>query len=110
MKNYLCLCLTLLFLSSCGEEKDIRIVEITIKDHKFVPAIVQLKENEKIRLIVKNLDSTVEEFESFDLKKEKIVPANSSINVPIGPLKKGEYSFFGEFHEATAQGKVVVEQ
>ena len=52
--------------------------------------------------------ATVEEFESFDLKREKIIPAKGKVIVIVGPLSSGEYSFFGEFHQETAQGKLIV--
>lgn len=81
---------------------------ISIKDHKFDPAIVEAPANQKFKLLVKNLDPTPEEFESHDFKREKIIPGNSEATISVGPLKPGEYKFFGEFNEATAQGKVVV--
>jgi hypothetical protein len=33
----------------------------------------------------------------------------SSLPIWVGPLKAGEYGFFGEFNEDTAQGKLIVE-
>lgn len=80
---------------------------ITIKDHKFEPALVEVPAGEKIKLKVKNLDKTPEEFESHDLNREKVVKGGGEITVNVGPLKAGEYKFFGEFNEKTAQGKLV---
>ena len=51
----------------------------------------------------------MEEFESLDLHREKIVPANGRIKVNIGPLDRGEYKFFGDFHNDKAQGIILVE-
>lgn len=87
---------------------EVTVYTVSIKDHKFDPAIVEIPSGKKAKLLVKNLDSTPEEFESHDLKREKIVPGNGEITVLVGPLKPGEYKFFGEFNEATAQGKIVV--
>lgn len=84
-------------------------VEISIENHKFEPAVIKIPEGKKIRLIVHNKDKTVEEFESFDLKREKIIPGGSSIKIILARLKPGEYRFFGEFHEETAQGRIIVE-
>lgn len=94
--------------SDKNDNKDIVEAELRIQNHKFEPEILKLPAGKKIRLRVNNLDSTVEEFESTDLKREKIVPANSSVYIVIAPLKAGTYKFFGEFHEATAQGKIEV--
>lgn len=85
-------------------------VDLIIKDHKFEPAILELPAGEKIRITVHNKDNTIEEFESIDLKREKIVLANSKARVILAPLKPGEYKFFGEFHEETAQGKIIVKE
>ena len=81
---------------------------IQIKNHKFYPDIIKVKENVKFKLIIENLDSTVEEFESDDLKKEKLIQAGKSITIPIKGLSSGEYKFYGDFHQKTAQGKIVV--
>jgi len=81
---------------------------IQIKDHKFIPEKLEVPANQKFKLIVENLDKTLEEFESSDLKKEKIVGGGKKITLIIAPLKSGEYSFFGDFHQKTAKGKIVV--
>ncbi len=82
--------------------------KITIKDHKFIPDIVEIPAQTKIKLLVKNEDSTPEEFESHDFKREKIIPGGTEAKILVGPLAPGEYKFFGEFNEKTAQGKLVV--
>jgi plastocyanin len=84
------------------------IFEINIKDHHFLPESITIPEGVKVTLIVNNQDSTIEEFESFELRKEKIIPSKGSRKITIGPLKPGVYSFFGEFHPKTAQGKLIV--
>ena len=85
-------------------------VVLFIKDHKFNPEVLELPEGKKIRITVHNQDSTIEEFESIDLKREKIILGNSKAKVILPPLKEGEYKFFGEFHEDTAQGKIIVKK
>jgi len=80
---------------------------ITIKDHEFSPKELVVPSNIKIKLIIENLDSTAEEFESYDLNREKIVTGGGKITIFIGPLKPGEYKYFGEFHEDTAQGIII---
>jgi hypothetical protein len=84
------------------------IYEIVIKDHKFTPDNIEIPADKKVKLLVKNQDASAEEFESHDLNREKIISGNSEASIFVGPLKAGEYRFFGEFHEDTAQGKLVV--
>ena len=82
---------------------------LVIKNHRFEPAEVRVRANQRIRLIVHNQDSSPEEFESHALNREKVIPAGAKATIFIGPLKPGRYEFVGEFHEATAKGAVVAE-
>lgn len=85
-----------------------REIEINIKDHKFEPDIIEVPSDTKLRVTINNLDSSIEEFDSPDLKREKIIPGGSKARIIVVPLKPGEYHFTGEFHEETAKGKFVV--
>jgi len=84
-------------------------VTITIKNHRFQPAEVKVPANKRVKVTVANEDATPEEFESHEMKFEKVIPGKSKGDVRIGPLKPGRYPFFGEFHEDTAKGAVVAE-
>jgi len=100
------LALSFIFATSqaFAEEKEI---QVKIKDHKFEPAEINVTANEDFKLIVENLDKTAEEFESHDLKKEKMIMGGKNITIPVSKLSAGEYEFFGEFHPKTAQGKII---
>lgn len=80
---------------------------VQLKDNKFVPEIVEVPAGKDFQLIVHNLDETLEEFESLDLKKEKLVKGGKKITLNVAALEPGEYKFFGEFHPRTAQGKLI---
>jgi plastocyanin len=82
---------------------------VTIKDHKFSPTELKVPANKRVVITVVNDDITPEEFESKELRVEKIIAGKSKGTVRIGPLKPGRYPFFGEFHEATAKGVVIAE-
>lgn len=84
------------------------VIEIEIRDHLFYPPEIEIPAATKIKLIVKNLDPTPEEFESYELNREKVISGNSQAVIFIGPLPPGEYPFFGEFNPKTAQGRVIV--
>lgn len=88
--------------------EEVKTHTIIIKNHVFEPATLEIPADTKVKLLVKNEDSTPEEFESHDFKREKIIPGKSEAIIPVGPLKAGEYKFFGEFNEKTAQGKLIV--
>lgn len=80
---------------------------LTIKAHKFVPDQLAVPAGKKFILVVVNADPTGEEFESSQLHREKLVAANASIKVHLGPLKPGSYHFFGDFHKDTAEGDLI---
>lgn len=85
------------------------VVEIEIKDHLFLPSEIVIPADTKIKLLITNLDPTPEEFESYELNREKVISGNSKTVIFIGPLSPGEYPFFGEFYPKTAQGKIIVQ-
>lgn len=80
---------------------------LVIKNHRFQPAEVHVPAGKRVKLVIHNQDATAEEFESHDLRREKIIPGNTKVSVWVGPLPAGEYGFFGEFHQDTAQGKLI---
>lgn len=106
MKKHLLL--PLLISVSLPAMAEIPTFEIEIKDHQFRPAQLEIPAHQQIKLIVKNLDDTAEEFEGYDFHAEKIVAAHSQISVLVGPFGPGEFEYFGEFHEDTAQGALIV--
>ena len=79
---------------------------------------MNLTDDEKIRvpagkavvLKIKNEDKSAEEFESHELKVEKVIAGGKEATVtPFSPQKPGRYPFVGEYHESTAKGVVIVE-
>lgn len=85
------------------------VVEIKLENHRFMPEIVKVPAKTKIKLVIHNMDPTIEEFDSPSLKREKILRSKSATNIILAPLAKGRYDFVGEFHEETAKGVLVVE-
>jgi plastocyanin len=80
---------------------------LTLKDHRFTPAQFTVPAGQKVTVQLVNLDKATEEFDSHDLQVEKLVTPGGRVTFSIGPLKPGSYSFMGEFHPATAQGRVI---
>jgi len=107
MSRLLILFIFWLNLEGCTDTNGLE-VNITIKDHRFIPDTITAPAGKKLILVVDNQDNTAEEFESSDLKREKIVPPNAKVRIILAPLKSGEYKFFGEFHEDICQGKLLI--
>jgi Cupredoxin-like domain len=97
----------LTLLAGVAARADEAPAQLTIRDHQFEPVELQIPANTKVKLIVRNADPTPEEFESFELRREKVVPGGQEILIYVGPLAPGSYEFFGDFHPQTARGHLV---
>ena len=84
-------------------------IPVTIENHAFSPAEIRVKAGAPFVLVVTNKDKTPEEFESKSLKIEKVIPGGKTMKIRVPSLKPGTYPFVGEFHEATAKGRIVAE-
>jgi heme/copper-type cytochrome/quinol oxidase subunit 2 len=86
------------------------VIELSISGHKFTPADVTVPANQKFQIKVTNHDPSPAEFESHDLKVEKIVVPGGTITVTAGPLKPGTYEFFDEYNPDDAKGTVTAKE
>ena len=84
-------------------------VLLTIEKNRFDPEEIRVKAGAPFVLVVTNKDGAPEEFESRDLKIEKIIPAGKTVRLKMPALKRGTYGFVGEYHEKTAMGQIVAE-
>jgi plastocyanin len=80
---------------------------IAFKNNQFVPSEVQIPAGIKVKLVVRNENSTTSEFESNQFHREKVVTPGSEVTVFVGPLDPGSYEFFDDFHPQT-RGHLVV--
>ena len=81
---------------------------LTIRNHQFEPTELVVPASARVQLTIRNLDATPAEFESVELRREKVIAGNSEGVVNIGPLRPGRYEFFDDFNRRTARGTIVV--
>ncbi|TAL02899.1 MAG: cupredoxin domain-containing protein [Rhodospirillaceae bacterium] len=92
-------CAVLATLSfACPSDADDGGIVILIKDGQFVPNEVPIPAGQKVKLIVRNQDSSMSEFESVEFHREKVVTPGGEVTVFVGPLEAGSYEFFDDFH------------
>ena len=84
-------------------------IPLVIEKNRFTPEEIRVKAGAPFVLVITNKDGAPEEFESRDLKIEKIIPAGKTLKVRVRALKPGTYGFVGEYHERTAIGRIVAE-
>lgn len=83
-------------------------IQITLKDNLFQPSIIYIPKHTKVKLIIENKDNKAEEFDSFDLNREKVLfPGKKSV-IYLSPLEPGDYHYFGEYNPNTSQGIIRV--
>ena len=74
------------------------VFRIEFRDGKVTPAELEVPANTRIKLELHNLGDTPAEFESKELRKEKVLAAKSSSSLIIRTLAPGRYEFFDDFH------------
>lgn len=84
-------------------------IALTIENHRIQPEEIRVKAGTPFVLLITNKDRGPEEFESHDLRIEKIIPAGRTVRLKMPALKPGIYGFVGEYHAQTAKGRIVAE-
>jgi hypothetical protein len=87
---------------------DTATVNITLKDNRFTPTEPHAPANKVLNIVVKNLNAVPAEFESSELRVEKVVTAGGTISLRVRALTPGRYRFFDDFHPST-EGHLVVQ-
>ena len=82
---------------------------LAIEEHRCQPDEIRVKAGAPFVLVIANRDAGPEEFDSTDLRIEKVIPAGKTVRLRLPALKPGTYPFVGEYHEKTARGRIVAE-
>ena len=83
-------------------------ITVELENHRFNPSTITVPAGSPIIIRLVNRDMATEEFDSRDLRVEKLVTPGGQTRFQIGPLTAGDYRFIGEFHPATARGRLLV--
>ncbi|MCI0468364.1 MAG: cupredoxin domain-containing protein [Beijerinckiaceae bacterium] len=79
-----------------GDEEPVFTIEF--KDGVIAPQRLEVPANRRFRLQLRNNGETAAEFESHELRKEKVIAPKSAATLVFRTLDPGEYTFFDEFH------------
>lgn len=80
---------------------------VIAKDGRLFPVTLEVPAGTRFKIVIRNEGRDPIEFESRQLRKEKVLAAGAQSFVVIAPLKPGEYDYFDEFHADTAKGRIV---
>lgn len=81
--------------------------QLLMKDGRLFPDTIEVPANTRFRLQMKNEGPGAAEFESLELRKELVLAPGVTRALVFAPMKPGSYKFFDEFHQETAQGRIV---
>jgi hypothetical protein len=79
---------------------------LKMHNQQFDPNKLIVPAGIRVKIILRNLDPTPNEFESYDLSREVIVPGHSEVAIYVGPLNPGNYQIFNDYNLAM-QGSIV---
>ena len=99
----------LLMLSALGlaQADDMPTYRLTAREGRFEPAELVVPQGAKFRLEITNAGRDPVEFESLELRKEKVLAPGVTSSLVFRPLDAGRYRFFDDFHQTTGQGAIV---
>ena len=99
--------LLLLMITSSVFAAEKYTVELEMKDGELIPRILEVPAKTIIRIKITNTGTEPAEFESIQLRKEKVLAPGANSVVVIAPLKPGRYTFFDDFHLSHPHGEIV---
>jgi hypothetical protein len=85
---------------------DLPTFKLEMADGKLNPARIEVPAGKRIKIEIRNTGKGAVEFESVELRKEKVLAPGADSFVVIAPLEPGQYKFFDDFHQQ-AQGVIV---
>ena len=88
--------------------EELTTLRLVARDGRFEPTTLQAPAGKRFKIEIENAGKGPIEFESRDLKQEKVLGPGAKSFVVINALKPGEYRFFDDFHPDTGQGRIVV--
>ncbi len=80
---------------------------IEFHDGRVAPQRLEVPANRRFKLELRNTGTTPAEFESSELRKEKVIAPDSTAILIFRTLDPGEYAFFDDFHPDAPQAVLV---
>ena len=87
--------------------EELVVYKIVVRDGAFDPLKLEVPAGKRFKIEISNEGKGPMEFESRDLKQEKVLAAGAKSSVVINGLKPGTYVFFDEYHPDAPKGQIV---
>jgi hypothetical protein len=96
------------FLASVAAWAGDPVFAIEFENSEIRPAEIVVPANSRFKLELRNVGTSPIEFESLELRKEKVIGPGVTTFIVFNRLSPGEYSFFDDFHPDTPPARLVV--
>lgn len=96
LMSLLALCCVSVSVKTHAEDEPVFTIEF--EDGKVEPQRLEVPANRRFQLQLRNKGDTPAEFESNELRKEKVLAPKSTSTLVFRTLDPGEYVFFDDFH------------
>jgi hypothetical protein len=110
LRNVVAVSLAAFFLAFGGaipRAEEEPIFTITFKDGAVSPRRLEVPANRRFQLNLVNNGDTPAEFESNELRKEKVLAPKTTSILVFRTLDPGEYPFFDDFHPDAPQAVLI---
>lgn len=97
----------LLLAAGAAGAQEMPVFKIEMKDGTITPSRIEAPANTPFKFEISNTGQTPVEFESLELKREKVLAPGATSSIVFRRVEPGEYEFFDDFHPE-ARAKLVV--
>lgn len=98
-----------LFAGAARADED-PVFAIEFADGAIRPAVLAVPAGTRFKLELRNTGADPVEFESIELRKEKVLGPGVTSFIVIRRLDPGEYRFFDDFHPGTPPARLVASE
>jgi len=98
---------TLLVAGATFAAEELPVYSLVARDGVFEPTTIEVPAGKRFKIEITNAGKGPIEFESRELRQEKVLAGGAKSSVVINGLKPGVYTFFDEFHPDTGKGRIV---
>jgi hypothetical protein len=94
-------------LAGAASAQEMPVFKIEMRDGTITPSVIEAPANTPFKFEISNTGQTPVEFESLELKREKVLAPGATSSIVFRRVEPGEYEFFDDFHPE-ARAKLVV--
>lgn len=94
--------------ATSAQAEEVAVFKLVGRDGAFEPTTIEVPAGKRFKIEISNEGKGPIEFESRDLKQEKVLAAGAKASIAIHGLKPGTYVFFDDYHPQAPKGQIIV--